>query len=221
MLTFRAAAVLFDLDGVLVDSMSAIRTTWVEWGARHGVPSEQIIAALSMTGVELVQRFAPELDPVTEAQSIALTQAHGEGEIRPFDGAAELVRSVPHGRWAVVTSGLRVLATGHLASAGLPQPRVLITAEDTRRGKPDPAGYLLAAERLGIDPAACLVIEDAPLGIAAARAAGMHVVAVASTRASDELSQADAVVDRLRDIAIVAVASNLKVSVRQSGESSA
>ena len=106
-------------------------------------------------------------------------------------GAAELLAALPSGSWTVVTSGTRALATGRLAHGGLPIPEQLITADDVERGKPDPQPYLAGAAALGVDPAECLVIEDAPAGIEAGKAAGMTVLAVATTFDEGELAAAD------------------------------
>ena len=117
-------------------------------------------------------------------------------------GAADLLRSIPQGRWGVVTSGSRLLATNRLRHCGLPVPEVLVTSDDVTRGKPDPEPYLKGAEKLGFGPAECLVIEDAPAGIESARAGGMKVVGITSTYAADVLSQADVVVGRLPQIRV-------------------
>jgi sugar-phosphatase len=106
-------------------------------------------------------------------------------------GAGDVL-SLPSGRVAIATSCAAPLARARLAAAGLPVPDVLVTADQVEHGKPAPDPYLLAAERLGVDPAACLVLEDAPAGIAAGRAAGMTVWAVTTTHAADALDGAGA-----------------------------
>jgi sugar-phosphatase len=124
-------------------------------------------------------------------------QASLDVRIAALEGARELVRRLPRGGWAVITSGRRELALRHLQLGALPTPEVLVTAEDTPRGKPDPAGYLLAAERLGLAPVDCLVIEDSPAGVHAGRNARMAVVAVTTSHAASDLSDADAIVSSL------------------------
>jgi mannitol-1-/sugar-/sorbitol-6-phosphatase len=119
-------------------------------------------------------------------------------------GAAELVHSIPEGRWGVVTSGTRLLASARLRFCGLPVPKVLVTADDVTHGKPDPEPYLNGAERLGFDPADCLVIEDAPAGIQSARAAGMKVIGITSTYSAGALEHADAVIGKLGQIRVTA-----------------
>ena len=115
-------------------------------------------------------------------------------------GAAELVASIPNGRWGVVTSGTRHLATSRLGLANIPIPVVLISADDVVEGKPNPEPYLKGAQRLGVDPSECVVIEDAPAGILAAHAGGMKVIALASTYPVADLREAEAVVQSLTQI---------------------
>jgi sugar-phosphatase len=131
---------------------------------------------------------------------VAVRQASLDVRIVALEGARELVGRLPRESWAVITSGRRGLALRHLELGQLPIPDVLVTAEDTPRGKPDPAGYLLAAERLGIGAARCLVIEDSPAGLRAARSAGMAVIAVTNTHPATELAGADVVVASLAAI---------------------
>jgi sugar-phosphatase len=114
--------------------------------------------------------------------------------VEPIAGVPALLASLPPDRWGIVTSGSPLIATRRLAAAGVPAPRVFVTARDNRRGKPDPEGYLLGARRLGVDPSDCVVVEDAPAGIAAGKAAGMSVIAVRTTCTADRLAAADAVV---------------------------
>ena len=193
-------ALVFDLDGVLVDSMPAIRAYWTEWAKRHGVSPGAVLASLHLTAEELVRKFAPSLDAATEARATAEGQAEMETGITPFNGGRALIDRLPADRWAVVTSGRRVLARQHLELGHLPVPSVLITAEDTPRGKPDPAGYRLAAERLRIAPEECLAIEDSPPGVRAARDAGMAVVAVTNTHPASDLREANRVIDSLTQV---------------------
>jgi len=130
-------------------------------------------------------------------------------------GAAQLVRSIPKGRWGVVTSGTCPLAAARLEWAGIPVPEVMITADDVVNGKPDPEPYLKGAQRLGFDPRECLVIEDAPAGIQSARAGGMKVIALASTFSPSDLKAADRVVRELAQIQVsLDGAGKLAVKVR-------
>lgn len=202
---------MFDKDGVLVDTMAMIREAWSDWATARGIDARDVLESIHMTAYELIDRFAPSADPAAEIRWIAGRQSEAERSIAAFDGAAQLLGGLPPESWAVVTSARREPALRHLQTAGLPVPRILVCAEDTPRGKPDPAGYLLAAERLGMRPPECVAVEDAPAGIRAARGAGMSVVAVATTHAADELGEADAVVDDLTQLRVVAAPGGLEV----------
>lgn len=191
---------MFDKDGVLVDTMDMIRATWAEWALARGLDPAEVLAAIHMTAYELFDRFAPSADREAELRWIRARQSSSEPAIVAFEGATELLRRLPADAWAVVTSARREVSARHLELAGLPVPRVLVCAEDTPRGKPDPAGFLLAANRLGVSPERCLAVEDAPAGIKAASGAGMFVVAVTNTHSRSELSQADAIVSSLREL---------------------
>jgi sugar-phosphatase len=139
---------------------------------------------------DAIRVLAPGLDAAAEAAEVERRQAADSDDVRALPGARELMEAVPAGRFAIVTSGPRALAVARLRAAGLEVPRVLVTAEQVAAGKPDPQGYLLAATELGVPPAHCLVLEDAPVGVAAGLAAGMTVVAVATTHAERELEAA-------------------------------
>jgi sugar-phosphatase len=128
-------------------------------------------------------------------------------------GAAELLKSLPEDRWAVVTSGTRIPATTRLQFANLPLPRVLVGADDVSKGKPDPEPYLKGAQLLGMNPADCLVIEDAPAGIQSAHAGGMKVIALASTYPVSELHDADAVATSLGQIKVSVLDGKLKIDL--------
>lgn len=183
--------------------MPTIRAAWSAWAVERNLKPGDVLAHIHMTGVELVRLFAPEIeDPLAEVRRIAEWQKMSETALVRFDGSLELLERLPTHRWAIVTSARREGALRHLAMGGLPVPRVLITAEDTPRGKPDPAGYLLAAEKLDVEPARCLAIEDSPAGVAAARDAGMFTVGVTNTHAAPELRAANAIIESLGDIEV-------------------
>lgn len=202
---FSCAAILFDLDGVLVDSTRAVDREWREWAARKGVDGDAIMAiAHGVRTVEVIRRAAPHLDAEREAAEIESHEAHDQHGVTVMPGALELVKSIPNGRWGVVTSGSRLLAQNRLRFCGLPVPQVLITSDDVTHGKPHPEPYLQGAGRLGFSPADCLVIEDAPAGIESAHGAGLKVIGVASTYPAEKLVQADAVTGRLAHVQVSA-----------------
>lgn len=215
MTTFHCAAVLFDLDGVLVDSTRSVERQWRIWARARGIDEEKAVAiAHGVRAVEVIRAIAPHLDAEAEVRKLESQEAADHDGVAVMPGAAELVRAIPDRRWGVVTSGRRNLATARLKLAGIPIPRVMVTAGDVVDGKPHPEPYLKGAERLGIDPAECLVIEDAPAGIRSAHAGGMKVIALASTYPASALSEADAVVSKLDQIQIARDgAGMLKVSL--------
>ena len=179
---------LSDLDGVLVDSTAALERTWVRWGRRFGADGRAIVAANhGRPARDVLGQFVSgaELDAACAAfEDDEVTDTDG---IVALPGAAEVLRLPVV---AIVTSCTRRLALARLSAAGLPEPAVLVSADMVARGKPAPDPYLLGAELLGADPADCVVLEDAPAGIAAGRAAGMTVWAVATTHAPEQLSGA-------------------------------
>ncbi len=201
--TFSCAAVLFDLDGVLCDSTRQVDREWREWAARKGVDGDAVMAiAHGVRTLEVIRRVAPHLNAEVEAAAIENHEAHDQRGVTVMPGAADLLKSIPDGRWGVVTSGSRLLATNRLRHCGLPVPEVLVTSDDVVNGKPDPEPYLKGAMRLGFGPAECLVIEDAPAGIESARAGGMKVIGMASTYGAEKLTRADAIVQKLAGIQV-------------------
>jgi sugar-phosphatase len=201
---FRCRAILFDLDGVLVDSTACIERHWTRWAVQHGLDPVRVIrAAHGRPTVETMREVAPHLSAEEETARLEAGEASDTEGVTAFAGAAELLRSLPARSWAVATSGTRRTATHRLAQTGLPTPRVLITADDIRHGKPHPEPYLLAAKGLGIPAEDCLVVEDAPPGVASARAAGARVVAVTTSHRADELAAADAIAGEVQDLQIV------------------
>jgi mannitol-1-/sugar-/sorbitol-6-phosphatase len=197
-------AVLFDLDGVLVESREATERVWVAWALKNGIDEEELRSAMhGVRSVEVVRALRPESNHVAEAAEIERVQAEDTTGLRAIPGAARALLALREDRVAVVTSATRALATARLGAVGLTPPAVVVHAEDVSRGKPDPEGYLTAAGRLGVDPAEALVVEDAPPGIEAGRAAGAAVVGVTSTHAAGELAAADVVIPSLESLPAV------------------
>jgi mannitol-1-/sugar-/sorbitol-6-phosphatase len=212
--TFSCAAILFDLDGVLVDSTRAVDREWRAWAKRKGVDGDAVMAiAHGVRTIEVIRRVAPHLDAEAEAAELESHETNDQEGVSVMPGAADLVRSIPDGRWGVVTSGTRDLARERLRYCGLPVPKVLVTADDVTNGKPDPEPYLKGAECLGFQPSECLVIEDAPAGIRSGRAGGMKVVGLASTYGAEKLAEADAVVEKLGQVRVGLSGAGLVVEV--------
>jgi mannitol-1-/sugar-/sorbitol-6-phosphatase len=174
------AAFLFDMDGTLLDSSAVVERVWLTWAREHGVDPKALLAALhGVRAEDTIRKFAgPTLDVAHETDWILQAELRDVEGVVPLDGiGAFIARLEPH-EWAVVTSATLALATVRLRAVNLPLPQVLITAEDVQRGKPDPEGFLLAARRLGVPIEQCLVFEDSPAGVTAAKAAGAHVAIV-------------------------------------------
>ena len=200
--SFRCSAILFDLDGVLLDSTRVVAVQYTRWALENGLdPAVVIHAAHGVRTIEVIQRVAPHLDAEAETRKIEEREAAAD-EIVRMPGAVELVSSIPKGRWCVVTSGTRFLATTRMSRFGVPIPAILVTADDVTRGKPDPEPYLKGAELLKASPVECVVVEDAPAGIRAAHEAGMKVISLPSTYPEAELHEADAIVTGLSKIRV-------------------
>ncbi len=192
------SAVLFDLDGVLVDSTGYVERQWRDWAARRGLDAGPFLRVChGRRAVETIRLAAPDLDAEAEVARFPEFAVEDGVRLDPLPGARQLLQGLPGGLWAVVTSGVRASASRRIRDAGLPAPRVLVGAEDVEHGKPSPEGYLLAAERLDVAPAGCVVIEDSPAGLEAARAAGMRTFGLATTHSADELHGANLIISRL------------------------
>lgn len=212
------AAVLFDIDGTLVDSTPAVERTWRAWAAGRGLDADEILRHSHGRRSEdtIADLVPPGERAVAVEELLALELTDLEGVVA-LPNAASLLRSLPANRWAAVTSGSRELMQARLSTAGLAVPSVLVTADDVDAGKPDPEGYLAAAAALGVDPAACVVVEDAPAGITSGRAAGAFVVAVATSHPRHALDDADVVIDDLAACHITVTDSGLRVTVTTAG----
>jgi sugar-phosphatase len=192
--------VLSDLDGVLVDSHASIMRAWRRWGRAHGIEREAIDAVRHGRPThEIVASLTPHLDVAAEARALDLAQAAVCADVAPMPGAADVLRAFGPDAVAVVTSCTAALAEARLRAAGLEPPAVLVSSDRLRRGKPDPEGYLLGAARLGVSATRCVLFEDAPAGLAAARAAGARTVALTTTHDASAL-EADVVVRTLADV---------------------
>ncbi len=204
---FRAA--IFDMDGTLVDSENRSRESWLRVFDAIGVPPDEelIRSFVGRRGADvrdLLQAGLPEHDP---AELMAASHAHfhdpDHPPLGPLPGAVELVRrlggrGVPLG---LVTSAGRRYAEENLTQLGIRSLfSVVVAAEDVPVGKPDPQGYRAASAALGVAPAACVVFEDAPAGVAAAKAAGMYCVAVTTSHPAADLTAADQVVPDLTEV---------------------
>ena len=181
--SLRCKGILFDCDGVLVDSDASVLNSWHRWADDLGIDRQRVVDIMhGRRSEDTIAELLPEPEREAAIALIDKYEVEDAAAVTDIAGALALVTSLPRDRWAVVTSGTRALATARLEAAGIPLPDVLITADDVTRGKPDPQGYLAGARGLGLDPADVLVFEDAPSGLAAARAAGVGGVVGVGTR---------------------------------------
>jgi len=192
------AAVLCDLDGVLVDSTASVEKHWTEFAEAHGLDAPAVLAvAHGRPARALIADLLPGSDVDALAEELETRETADAAGSQALPGAAELLDGLSNSRLAVVTSGTAPVARARLAATGLQPPAVFVTADQLAMGKPDPEPYRTAAERLGVPAEQCLVIEDAPAGIAAGRAAGARVLGLLTTHSTDALAEASAAPDLL------------------------
>lgn len=197
-MTFTCQAILFDLDGVLVDSTQAVERVWRRWAHEHRLDPELVLEhAHGRRSVETIRIVAPQLDAEKENLHVENMEISDKEGIVAIPGARELLSSLPADRFIIATSATRALAAARLQYAGLPVPEHMITADDVTDGKPSPEPYLKAAALLGLAPEDCLVFEDTPAGIDSGKAAGMRVIALDTTYSDTDLRTADAVLTSL------------------------
>ncbi|MFJ1973568.1 HAD family hydrolase [Streptomyces sp. NPDC087903] len=212
----RAEALLFDNDGTLVSSLASVDRCWTQWAEEYGITAEEFgrVELHGRTAAEIAADLLPaEIVPAAVARIEKLeVDDVPNGGVHLLPGTRGCLDSLPADRWAVVTSATRRLAEARLDAVGI-LPKTLIAANDVTRGKPDPEPYLLAARALGVDPARCVVFEDAPAGLQAGRAAGMTTVALATTHQAHELL-ADLVVTDLSALSALVTGTGVEISVR-------
>ena len=195
-----ARTLLFDLDGTLVDSRIVVERHWRVFAKRHGIAAEPILAVChGRRTADTIAEVAPQLDAAVEAALLDAAEEVDVVGLGPVPGSPELLAALEPTSWAVVTSGHRALARRRLEAVGLPLPRVMVCGDEVVHGKPDPEGFLRAAELLGRDPRTCVVLEDAPAGIEAGRRAGARTIAVTTTHDAGTLAAADVVVSDLHE----------------------
>ncbi len=187
---------LFDMDGVLISSIGSVNRCWRRWAAHYGVPNaEQFEISHGTRAVDVMLGLRPDFTDDQAREGLKLIE---DMEIDDVDdllvlpGVRELLNSLPVERWTIVTSATRRLMVARLKAAGLPQPARMITGSDVVNGKPHPEPYISGARILGLEPADCVVIEDAPTGVGSGKAAGSRVLGVLGTHAAEDLYGAGA-----------------------------
>ncbi len=189
----QCRAVLFDLDGVLVDSTPAVARVWTAWALKHGFDPDSVVRmAHGRTSLATIRELLPSADHAAEDRDVERREIEDVADVVPLPGALELLHSLPADRWAVVTSGTRPLAEVRIRAAGLPLPKHFVTATDITHSKPHPEPYLLGARRVGFAPRDCVVLEDAPSGVRSGKSAGARVLALRTTMSEPELVSAGA-----------------------------
>ena len=193
MIQIRCSALLFDMDGVLIDSTPAVARVWRRWALAHGFNPEEVVAkAHGRPSISTVRDYLPDADHQALNREVERQEMEDLEGVAPLPGAIELLTELPADRWTIVTSSTRPLAEVRLRAAGLPIPERMITSSDINNGKPHPEPYLKAAERLGFPAGECVVVEDVPAGIRAGKAAGARVIAFTTTAPVGELKHAGA-----------------------------
>lgn len=203
MARIRYRGVLFDLDGVLIDSTPAVARVWKQWATRHGLDPEAVVKrAHGRPSIETIRELLPEVDPESENRTVERAEIEDIEGVVPLPGAQELLRALPPDRWTIVTSATRRLAQVRMRAAGLTIPEKMVTCSDVKSGKPHPEPYLKGAAALEVDAGDCVVVEDVPAGIRSGKAAGARVIAVRTTTPEEELqgAGADWIVGSCRDI---------------------
>jgi sugar-phosphatase len=210
---FSCKAILFDLDGVLVDSTPAVARVWGRWATEHSLDPDVVIAtAHGRRSIETIRMVAPQMDAAAENVHVERLEIAEREGVTALAGAARMLSALPPDRFAIVTSATRDLAIARLSYAGLPAPQNIVSANAVVHGKPSPEPYLTGAALLGMAPQDCLVFEDTPAGIDAAHAAGMRVVGLITTYSADHLQQANALVASLDEVHVIMDAQILRVA---------
>jgi sugar-phosphatase len=199
----HCAALLFDMDGVLIDSTPAVARVWSGWAREHGFdPTEVVARAHGRPSLTTVREYLPHADHEAENREVERREIEDLEGVVPLPGALDLLRGLPSNRWTIVTSCTRTLAIVRIKAAGLPLPDQIVTSNDILHGKPSPDPYLKGAAVLGFPASECVVVEDAPAGIVSGKASGAKVIAFRTTAADPVLRNAGAdwIVNNCADI---------------------
>jgi sugar-phosphatase len=204
---------LFDMDGVLISSIGSVVRCWRVWAKQYGIPNADTYEVPhGMRAIDIVRSLRPDIDPLEGLRVIEDLEIVDTADLTVLPGAKELLESLPPEKWAIVTSATRRLMLGRLQAAGLPAPERIVSADDVVRGKPDPEPYRKGAALLGCRPEECIVVEDAPSGVGAGKAAGSRVLGVVGTHTLAQLEQADWVVSSLERVSAKAKGDGLELS---------
>jgi mannitol-1-/sugar-/sorbitol-6-phosphatase len=214
-----SAALLFDLDGVLINSTPAVARVWQRWAVEHGFNPEEVVArAHGRPSLTTVREYLPNADYEVENREVERREIEDLEGVVPLPGSLDLLASLPEDRWTIVTSCTRPLAEVRIRAAGLPLPRKMITSNDIQQGKPHPEPYLKGASLLGFPAAECVVLEDVPAGVRAGKSAGARVIGFTTTVHEPALTEAGAdwILNTCADIRLLDHANGLRLRLRLS-----
>jgi sugar-phosphatase len=208
----QTKGLLFDMDGVLVSSIGSVRRSWRKWAKMYDVPdADNYEVPHGMRAIEIVKSLRPDINPQVGLDAIEDIEVEDVDDLVTLPGVKSLLESLPADRWAIVTSATKRLTVRRLEVAGLPLPERLITADMVVKGKPDPEPYMRGAALLGFSNTECVVVEDAPSGVGAGKAAGSRVLGVIGTHTIEELAQADWVVPSLQGLVMTSSSEGLEL----------
>ena len=211
-LMVETKGLLFDMDGVLVSSIGSVNRCWRRWAAMYDIPdAANFEIPHGVRAIDIIRKLRPDIDENEGLRVIEDMEILDTEDLKVLPGVRALLESLPIERWAIVTSATRRLMLGRLKVAGLPVPERLIAGDMVENGKPHPEPYMRGAALLGFKPEECIVVEDAPSGVGAGKAAGCRVLGVLGTHAAGELQAADWITDSLTSVAVTAGADGLAV----------
>jgi len=206
MVELACSGLLFDLDGVLIDSTPAVARVWTRWAIAHGFdPEDTVRRAHGRPSLTTIRELLPNADARAENAVVERGEIEDTEGVVPLPGAREFLDSLPDGVWAIITSCTHALARTRLRAAGLSVPRTLVTSDDVKLGKPNPEPYIKGAAMLGVPPQNCIVFEDAPAGVRAGKGTGAIVVAFTTTSSEEELEDtgADFIISGFASVSLV------------------
>ncbi len=210
----RTRGLLFDMDGVLVSSIGSVTRSWRKWARMYDLPyPDHFQIPHGQRAIDIIRTVRPDIDALEGLRVIEDIELADTADLQVLPGVRDLLRSLPAERWSIVTSATRHLMLGRLQTAGLPIPGNIVAADDVIHGKPDPEPYRRGAELLGLAPADCIVVEDAPSGIGAGRAAGCRVLGVLGTHAAAELTHATWIVPSLVGLTVITEPESLAIQL--------
>jgi len=213
-----AKGILFDMDGVLVSSIASVIRAWRRWAELYEIAdAENFEIPHGVRAKDIIGTLRPDVDLKKAAQVIEDLEVEDVADLRVLPGVKALLEGLPPERWAIVTSSTQRLLLARLKAAGLPLPERIISGDMVERGKPDPEPYRRGAELLGFGPSECVVVEDAPSGVGAGKAAGCRVLGVLGTHSAAELREADWVVGSLEGLAVRVDGAGLEVRFLPAG----